>query len=274
MAERSWAAALLSRHPPERGLELTWLGQHSFVLRAPGATIAIDPFLSPHPDRLVAPPDFASAFTGLDAVLITHEHLDHLDEDACRAIAEASPGATFVAPRPIVDMVPVDPGRVVGVQPGDGVQLGAAAVAVLPACHAVHVADGYSTGGDEAAGTVRFLGYAVAAGGVCVYHAGDTIPLDGLAERVRELEPDVALLPINGRSPEREAQDIAGNLEPEEAVELAVAAGARVLVPTHYDMFAANLGEPGRAVAYATAKHPALAVLAVGRFEPFVVSGR
>lgn len=277
MTERSWAAELLGRPAPERGAELTWLGQAGFLLRAAGATLAIDPFLTPHPDRLLDPPDRAEAFTGVDGVLITHEHWDHLDEDACGALAEASPGATFVAPRPIVDMVAaagIHAERIAGVQPGDVVQVGSAAVSVLPACHAVHVSDGYSLGGEESAGAVRFLGYAVEAGGTCVYHSGDTIPFDGLAERLRELEVDVALLPVNGRRPEREAQDIVGNLGPEEAVELAAAAGARVLVPTHFEMFAVNLGDPGRAVAHAGSEHPSMAVLVAGHFEPFVLIGR
>jgi L-ascorbate 6-phosphate lactonase len=79
------------------------------------------------------------------------------------------------------------------------------------------------------------------------------------------------LLPINGRSREREAQDIVGNLEPEEAVELAHRAGARMAVPAHYDMFAANLGDPGRFTAYAKDAHPALAVVAPGRLRPLTI---
>lgn len=269
MAERSWARELLARPAPARGVELTWLGQASFLIRATGATLAVDPFLTPHPDRLVAPPDSAEAFTGLDGVLITHEHLDHLDEEACRVLATASREAVFAAPRPIVEMIAalgVDRGRIVAMQPGESTHVGAATVHALPACHAVHAEDGYSLGGDPAEGAVRFLGYAVEAGGMSVYHSGDTIALDGLAEQVRELGVDVALLPINGRRPEREAQDIVGNLEPEEAVELAAAAGASLLVPTHFEMFAANLGDPGRAVAHAVADYPKLAVLVPGRF--------
>jgi L-ascorbate 6-phosphate lactonase len=259
MAERSWARELLAREAPERGVELTWLGQSSFLVRAAAATLAVDPFLTPHPDRLVAPPDSPDAFTGLDGVLITHEHWDHLDEDACRVLATASPQARFVAPRPIVDMISalgVDAGRIDGLQPGDSTRVGAATVHALPACHAVHVADGYS----------------LEAGSVSVYHSGDTIALDGLAGQLRDLGVDVALLPINGRRPEREAQDIVGNLEPEEAVELAATAGARLLVPTHFEMFAANLGEPGRAVAHAAAEHPELAVLTMGRFRPLTLA--
>lgn len=49
MAEGSFARELLSRPVPERGAELTWLGQSSFVLRSARATLLIDPFLSPIP---------------------------------------------------------------------------------------------------------------------------------------------------------------------------------------------------------------------------------
>lgn len=277
MAEGSFARELLSRPVPGRGAELTWLGQSSFVLRGAGTTLLIDPFLSPHPDRLVEPPDRAEAFEGVDGVLITHEHWDHLDEEACPVLAAASPGAVFAVPRPIAGRVValgIEGGRIVAMQPGDSAGVAAATVHAVAACHAVHVADGYSIGGDPQAGTVRFLGYVVKLGGVSVYHSGDTILFDGLAESLRELGVDAALLPVNGRRPERETQDIVGNLEPDEAVELAAAAGARMLVPSHYDMFAANLGDPGRAADRAAFRHPELAVLVPGRFEPFALLPR
>jgi L-ascorbate metabolism protein UlaG (beta-lactamase superfamily) len=80
-----------------------------------------------------------------------------------------------------------------------------------------------------------------------VYHAGDTIPYDGMAERIRAAgEVDVALLPINGRRPERR---VAGNLWGDEAASLAHAIGARVAVPMHYEQFAFNTEPPDAFVA-------------------------
>ena len=242
----------------ESGVELRWLGQSSFELRFPGAALLVDPFLSPHPDRLVPPPD--RTFSDLDGVLITHEHWDHLDVNACRELAQASPAATFVVPEPVVDQVGIGRERIVGMEPGQAVPVGDVTVNAVPACHALHVEDGYSA-------DPRFLGYVVDSGGTRVYHAGDTIAFGGLAERLRQLRVDIALLPINGRRPEREAKDIVGNLEPEEAVELAAAAGARVAVPMHHDMFAANLGDPGRFAAHAASAHPELTVLLPGRYQ-------
>ncbi|MFN3337820.1 MAG: MBL fold metallo-hydrolase, partial [Thermomicrobium sp.] len=62
-----------------------------------------------------------------------------------------------------------------------------------------------------------FCGYVVALGGVRLYHAGDTIVYDKLGETVGALEPQVALLPINGRDWYREREDIVGNLDIREA---------------------------------------------------------
>jgi L-ascorbate metabolism protein UlaG (beta-lactamase superfamily) len=261
----SWTQRLLARPAPASGVELTWLGQSGFVLRAAGTTLLLDPYLSLGDDRRVAPPDEASAFTGLDGVLITHEHMDHLDEGACPAIAAASPDARFAVPRPIADRLRtlgIAAGRVVAMQPGERASFGAASVTATAACHGVHVADAYTLGRELSGGDVRFLGYIVAAGGVGVYHSGDTIGFDGLA--------DVALLPINGRTPEREAQDLVGNLGPGEAADLAAAAGARVAVPTHYEMFAANTGDPLAFVA-AAAAHDGLAALVPAHFAPVVL---
>jgi L-ascorbate 6-phosphate lactonase len=269
----SWAQRLLDRSGPVAGVELTWLGQSGFVVRAAGTTLLLDPYLSPGDDRLVAPPDRPDAFTGLDAVVITHEHMDHFDQDACRALADASPQAHFAVPRPIVDQVTalgIAAERVVAMQPGDSATFGASTVTATAACHGVHVADAYTLGRELSGGDVRFLGYVVLAGGVRVYHAGDTIAFDGLAESVREIGADVALVPINGRSPEREAQDLVGNLGPSDAAELAAATGARVAVPLHYEMFAANTGDP-LAFVEAVAGQDGLAALVPAHFGAVVI---
>ena len=88
------------------------------------------------------------------------------------------------------------------------------------------------------------LGYVVRCGPFALYHAGDTIPYDGMAERVRGGRPggiDVALLPINGRMPERR---VAGNLWGDEAAAVAHDIGARLAVPMHFEQFAFNTEPP------------------------------
>ena len=72
---------------PPWSIALSWFGQAGVALRLGGATVLVDPFLSPHPDRLVPPPFAAEEAHGVDLLLITHDHLDHLDELALPAIA-------------------------------------------------------------------------------------------------------------------------------------------------------------------------------------------
>jgi L-ascorbate metabolism protein UlaG (beta-lactamase superfamily) len=87
----------------------------------------------------------------------------------------------------------------------------------------------------------QFVGYIVRFGPWTVYHSGDTLTYDGQADRLRPFGIDVALLPINGRAPERR---VAGNLNAGEAASLAHAIGARTVIPCHYEMFTFNTADP------------------------------
>jgi L-ascorbate 6-phosphate lactonase len=252
---------------------LWWLGQAGFGLRGHAANLLVDPFFADHPDRLFPPPFRADQVDGLDAILVTHDHLDHLDEENLPRLAEASPNARFVLPEPLVDRltqlgIPAE--RVTGTQPDRPLELNGLTIHSVPASHGDDVKEGYGFGLERSGGLYRFLGYVLDLGGVRVYHAGDTIPYDGMEERLNELGVDVALLPINGRDDAREEQGIVGNLDEEEAVNLAAAIGADLAVPMHYDMFAANPGSPERFVELARKEHPELQVLVLARARRFV----
>ena len=265
-------AALTSMQPPSGQVVLHWLGQSGFLVRGAGTTLLVDPFLSPHPDRLVPAPFAPGEAAGVEVVACTHDHLDHLDDGFLAALAEASPATRFVVPAPVAERVAglgIPPERVVGAQPDAPIALGSVTVHPVPACHGVEPGDAYSFGRELSGGLYRYLGYVFELGGVRVYHAGDTIPYEGMAERLRGLRVDVALLPINGRDAAREAQGIVGNLDELEAAELAARIEADLLVPTHYDMFAANPGSPARLVEEAARRQPELAVLVPSRARPF-----
>jgi L-ascorbate metabolism protein UlaG (beta-lactamase superfamily) len=93
---------------------------------------------------------------------------------------------------------------------------------------------------------------------------------DGLAERLRDLRVDVALLPINGRDHFREGAGIVGNMDHREAARLAADAGIDVLVPMHYETFAANRGYPSHLVDIVDRERLPLTVLVPTRDRPFV----
>jgi L-ascorbate metabolism protein UlaG (beta-lactamase superfamily) len=69
-------------------MRLTKLGHSCVRLEKDGATLVIDPGTFS---------DAAGALDGAAAVLVTHEHPDHLDADAVRAALSSDPGVTLWA---------------------------------------------------------------------------------------------------------------------------------------------------------------------------------
>ncbi|HEX9494208.1 MAG TPA: MBL fold metallo-hydrolase [Candidatus Limnocylindria bacterium] len=243
------------------GIELCHHGQAGFVIRGQGTALGIDLFLSDRADRLfagVAPESLAP----LDAILTTHEHGDHFDRPSWPRLAASSPGARFIVPAPLVDAAAevVDRDRVDGAFVDREIRIGAARIVPVPARHGRHLADAYTFGTELSGGLHRYLGYVIELGGVRVYHGGDTIRYGGMAERLRTLAIDVALLPINGRTPEREALGLVGNLGYAEAADLAADAGIPVLIPMHFDLIGRNSEDPRKLVADAAARHPGLTI--------------
>ena len=75
------------------------------------------------------------------------------------------------------------------------------------------------------AGRHLYLGFVIEAEGLRLYHSGDSLAYDGLAEQLGSEPFDVLFLPINGRDP---ARGVPGNMTAAEAVDLAAAGPAAV----------------------------------------------
>ncbi len=253
---------------------VTWLGQAGFALRSDRATVLMDPFLSPHVGRRYESSLPPGAADGIDVVFCSHEHVDHFDPEGAPTIADASPGATFVVPAPIVDMVTeagIAPDRVLGVQPGETHEIAGVTVRPVPARHGVTMHDAYGFGEELSGGLIRFVGFVLEMDGVRIYHAGDTIHYEGMETMVAALGPHVSLLPINGRHAEREARGIVGNLNEREAAWLAAEIGAETLIPMHHDLFGSNLGSASEVIEAAEEEERGISVLVPTRELPFVV---
>lgn len=259
---------------------LAWLGQAGFWIETGTARVLIDPYLSdslarkyagkPNDHRrMMPPPVLPEDLPRPDLVLVTHAHTDHMDPDTLGPLAARFPDLPFVVPAAHEDLARGRIGagaRLILADAGDVLTpLTGLSLSVLPAAHEARERDRQ--------GRHLFLGYGIAAGGVTFYHSGDCVPFEGLAPAIRALRPDIALLPVNGRDAARLAAGIPGNFTLNEAIDIARAAGAEVLVPHHFGLFAFNTCDPAEIDRAAAASHtPAIIRPAAGETLRFHIT--
>ena len=229
-------------------LHIWWLGQSGFLVQWRGSHLLFDPYLSdslsrkyaatnkPHTrmtERVIAP----DALDFIDLTTSSHNHTDHLDGETLAALMQANPEMQLLVPAAnrafAADRLGVDPDKLEAIDAEQSIALGAFEIHAVPAAHEELARDDL--------GRHQFVGYVAKLGPWTIYHSGDTIPYDGMEANLRQWKIDVALLPINGRRPERR---VAGNLWGREAANLAKAIGTRTVIPCHYDMFEFNTETP------------------------------
>jgi L-ascorbate metabolism protein UlaG (beta-lactamase superfamily) len=172
--------------------------------------------------------------TGIDLVLASHRHSDHLDPGTVPGLLAASPSARLVLPAAIVEYaraLGLPPERLIGLNAGDAFTDDPSGFTIRPVPAAHEALD------TDAQGRHLYLGFVIEAEGRRVYHSGDSLAYDGLATALAAQPFDVLFLPINGRDP---ARGVPGNMSAAEAVALAAAVRPRFVVPHHYDMFTFN----------------------------------
>ena len=91
---------------PESGLRVTWMGHSSMLVEIDGVSVLVDPVwderASPStwagPKRFFAAPVRLEDLPGVDVVLVSHDHYDHLGEASIRLLAglESMHGARWV----------------------------------------------------------------------------------------------------------------------------------------------------------------------------------
>ena len=239
---------------PPGQLALWSLGQSGFVIKG-GSTIAyIDPYLSDSGAAIGAPRRFPipidpARVQHADAVFATHEHLDHADGPTLGPLMAASPQARLITSpqgREIALRADFSAERIIVPRVGERVELAGLAYTAVPAAHgASALADPCYVYEDDGEGHARWMGFLIEGNGVTLYHSGDTVLIPELLIALQDQKIDIAILPINGRDFFREQKEIVGNLWPGEAVELAVALQAKVLIGCHNDLFDANRVNPG-----------------------------
>ncbi len=204
-------------------MKAIWLGQAGWYLECMGKKIVIDPYLSnsvfkvnPNNDRRM-PIDDGYLHTDFDYLLISHNHLDHLDPETLEVMLTSERTATVLAPYDSWTMLRKYATKCNYVMLNEGGEWSADGFCIV-AVHAEH--------SDRNA-----VGFILKAEGKTYYFAGDTLYHRDVIADVKAVCPhgvDYAFLPINGAG---------NNMNATDAARLAIAIDAKAVVPVHWGLF-------------------------------------
>ncbi len=201
-------------------MTIRFLGQSGYLIKTENSEIVIDPYLSDSVNRVVGRPrllpiPIKPSDISCNAVICTHDHLDHLDPDT---ITEMTSKQLFITTNGGKEKLKASgKENVIAINEGESVKLGDFEVTAVFADH-----------------TVEALGLIVKVESKTLYFSGDTLYNERLFD-IAKYSPDVTFICINGRL---------GNMNVEEALITAKKIGAKLNVPNHYDMFASNSEDP------------------------------
>ncbi len=200
-----------SEHDERGQMEITIVGHSTVLIESEGQRIITDPFFrtswNPAYRRLTPPARAMDTLLDVNAVLVSHNHWDHIDGRYFRSLPQTVP---VIVPRKMVWLSKLQGIRnCVGVAPWDSRDFGKIKVTAVPAHHLIVT-----------------VGFVIEAEGKRVYFAGDTYHGSFMREIGVRFKLDAALMPVTTfRIPmtmgERSAVRAAADLSP------------KVVIPIH-----------------------------------------
>jgi N-acyl-phosphatidylethanolamine-hydrolysing phospholipase D len=202
---------------------LTWIGHSTFLIQAGPVNVLTDPVwsetVSPVPGmgprRLVAPGLAFEALPPIDAILLSHDHYDHLDGPTVRRLARGHPAAVWVTPigyrrwlrrRGVRKVCELDWWEPAALEAG-GVAM---KVTALPAQH-------WTRRSPLDAGRRLWASFALETPSARIYFAGDSGYCPAFTEIGERMGPfDAGLLPIGAYEPRWFMRT--AHMDPDEAV--------------------------------------------------------
>lgn len=224
------------RAPPSSGLRVTWLGHSTMLVEIDGLRLLTDPVwgarLSPVP--LFAPKRFQpvplaiAELPPIDAVLISHDHFDHLDHPSIVALARTSQ-ARFVTSLGVgayLERWGVPPGRVHELEWWEELALGDVRITAAPSQH--------FSGRGLGANATSWTSFEVRGPRSSFYFSGDTGLTSEFHDVRKRLGPfDLVMLEVGAFHPAW--GDI--HLGPERALSALDWLGGGAFLPVHWGAF-------------------------------------
>ncbi|MBV9352960.1 MAG: MBL fold metallo-hydrolase [Mycobacterium sp.] len=221
------------------GLAVTWFGHSTALIEIDGYRVLTDPVWSHRcspsdvigPERMHAPPVQLEALPAVDAVVISHDHYDHLDIDTIIALAHTQ-RAPFVVPLGVGAHLRewgIPEQRIIELDWYERAQFDDLTLACTPARH--------FSGRFLSRNTTLWASWVLLGPNQRAFFAGDTGYTKSFTEIGSEHGPfDLTLMPVGGYN--AAWPDI--HMTPEEAVQAHVdvtAAQSGLLVPIHWCTF-------------------------------------
>ncbi len=224
-------------------LTVAWLGHATVLMNFYGTWLLTDPALRPRvgvsagavtlgPRRLVQPALRVKELPALDAVLVSHAHMDHCDLGTLRRLPRRS---AVIVPKGMRDLVRRF-ARIEELQWGESVEINGARVELIEVSHwgARRLTDKHRGYG----------GFLIEKNGRAVVFGGDTAYTPAFARLLGERRKriDLAVLPVGGYNPYLQV-----HANPEQAWAMRGEMGAEFILPMHHSTFKLSrepAGEP------------------------------
>ena len=221
---------------PESGLRATWIGHATVLLEIDGARILTDPVWSERvspsslvgPRRFFEPPLAMDELPRIDAVLVSHDHYDHLDMETVQTLGKR--GARFLVPLGVgahLEKWGILPAQIQELDWDDQAQV---AGVTLTAAAARHFSGRRLSDRDA----TLWCSWVIASGRHKVFYSGDSGYFDGYKEiGLRHGPFDVTLMSVGAYGPTWPLI----HMTPEEVVQAHVDVRGELLVPVHWATF-------------------------------------
>lgn len=221
--------------PPAQGVRVTWFGHSTLLVEIEGRRVLVDPVFGQRcsPSHFVGPKRFhpvpmeVEALPRLDAVVISHDHYDHLDYPTVSRLAGRD--VPFVVPLGVgahLEYWGIPAQRIHELDWWQETVIAGLRLVATPARHF----SGRGMGADQ----TLWSGWALIAERKRVYYSGDTAMFEGFTQIGERLGPfDAALIEVGAY----DAMWADVHLGPEQAIQAHRAVGGGLFFPVHWGTF-------------------------------------
>ena len=224
--------------PPKSGLRVTWMGHSSMLIEIDGYTVLTDPIWSKRaspvqfagPKRFFDPVVALDKLPKLDAIIISHDHYDHLDETTIKAMKDHV--ELFAVPLGVGEHLEdwgVDPNKITEIDWWEEIRVGKLVLTATPARHF----SGRSLA-DMMGGPTLWAGWSIAGDTHKVFYSGDTAMQPAFYDIGDKLGPfDITFIESGAYNPLW--ADV--HIGPEQAVLAHKMLQGKVMMPVHWSTF-------------------------------------